>query len=269
MQALAVLAQLGAPSDPSALAEFIAQQQSQDTAYLGDLGEVSLYSRLENRWQELQAHTSSTFAQALHQLIDKDIATGYNLATSAWPVFSPERHIIYGHSNLTHARQLLMLLASEGMHARVALSSKSSAFVYRDEWGTAANVPLVQLPSGKRLITANEYDLHFEFKTPQEKTQFMALIERYAKKERTDQPGLLHSSWWQPFFRSPTAHPGYQAITQVVIQQGDEKARLMSLPAQAPALVKAIAALQMPWQIDPQAQWVNPAFYRYLQGGAK
>ncbi len=269
LQALAVLALIGAPSDPQALADFIAHYKTPGPAYLGDLGETSLYTRLESRWQQLQPGQPSAFALALHQLIDQNIATGYNLATSPWPHFAPQRHIIYGHSDLTHARQLLVLLASEGMRARVALSSKSSAFVYRDEWGTAANMPLLVLPSGKRLVIASEYDLHFEFAHSDDKTQFMALVDRYAKKERTEQPGLLRSSWWQPFFRSPSAHPGYQAITQVVVQQGDEKARLMSLPSQAPALVTAIAALKMPWQIDPQPQWVNPAFYRYLEGGAK
>lgn len=269
LQAKALLQVIGAPNEPAALASFVARYQQLDTAYLGNLGETSLYERLESRWQQLQPGKPSAFAQALHKLIDQDIATGYNLATSPWPLFAPERHLIYGHSDLVHARQLLVLLASEGMQARIALSSKSSAFVYRDEWGTAANIPLLQLPSGKRLVIASEYDLHFEFPRREDKTQFMALIDRYAKKERTDQPGLLRSSWWQPFFRSPSAHPGYQAITQVVVQQGEEKARLMSLPAQAPALVNAIAALQMPWQIDPQSQWVNPAFYRYLEGGAK
>jgi len=273
LQAAATLQLLGAPIDgshanPKMLAEFIANYDQPDPAYLGQLNESSLYQRIETSWKTENAVKRSAFALELRQLIGQGIATGYNLVTTPWPLFAADRHIIYGHSDIDHAQQLLALLTSEGLQARVGFSRKTSAFLYRDDWGTL-NQSLIDLGNNRRLVEASEYDLHFEFPTAADKTKFVATIDRYAKKDSANQSGLIRSAWWQPFYRSNNAAEGFASATQIAVSDGKETALLLSLPNQAPALVKAIQQLNPTWSVSPEAIWVNLAFHRYLQGGYK
>lgn len=273
LQAAATLQLIGAPiigstTDSKALTEFIANYHQPDPAYLGQLNESSLYQRIETHWKTQSAAKPSAFALELRQLIGQGIATGYNLITTSWPLFSADRHIIYGHSDIDHAQQLLALLASEGLQARVGFSHKTSAFLYRDDWGTLSQ-SLIDLGNGRRLVEASEYDLHFEFPTAADKTQFVAAIDRYAKKDTANQTGLIRNAWWQPFYRSKNAAEGFASATQITVCNGKETALLLALPNQAPALVKAIQQLNPAWSVSPETIWVNLAFHRYLQGGYK
>lgn len=273
LKAAATLQLIGAPiigsiADSKALTEFIANYHQPDTAYLGQLNESSLYQRIESHWKTQSAAKPSSFALDLRQLIGQGIATGYNLITTPWPLFAADRHIIYGHSDIDHAQQLLALLASEGLQARVGVSRKTSAFLYRDDWGTLSQ-SLIDLGNNRRLVEASEYDLHFEFPTAADKTQFVAAIDRYAKKDSANQTGLIRSAWWQPFYRSKNAAEGFASATQIAVSNGKETALLLALPNQAPALVKAIQQLNPTWSVSPEAIWVNLAFHRYLHGGYK
>jgi hypothetical protein len=270
LQAAATLELIGAPmaEGTQALQDFVAQYPRKDSAYLGQLNEPSLYQRIAINWHNSTTIEPSPFALELRQLIAQGIATGYNLVTTPWPLFAPERHVIYGHSDIQHAQQLLALLASEGLQARVGLSRKTSTFLYRDDWGTLSQ-SLIDVGNNRRLVEASEYDLHFEFPTAADKTRFVAAIDRYAKKESAEQTGLILGAWWQPFYRSRTAAEGFASATQIAVSNGSETALLLALPEQAPVLVKAIQQLNRSWSIAPEAIWVNQAFHRYLRGGYK
>lgn len=270
LQAAATLELIGAPiaEGEQALQDFVAQYPRTDSAYLGQLNEPSLYQRIAINWHNSTAVEPSAFALELRQLIAQGIATGYNLVTTPWPFFAPERHVIYGHSDIQHAQQLLALLASEGLQARVGLSRKTSAFLYRDDWGTLSQ-SLIDVGNNRRLVETSEYDLHFEFLTAADKTRFVAAINRYAKKESAEQTGLILGAWWQPFYRSRTTAEGFASATQIAVSNGSETTLLLTLPEQAPALVKAIQQLNPSWSIAPEAIWVNLAFHRYLRGGYK
>lgn len=269
LQAAATLTLLGAPlTSATALADFVAHYNQPDPAYMGQLNEPSLYQRVETQWKSAATNPPSAFALELRQLIGQGIATGYNLVTSPWPLFAADRHIIYGHSNIDHAQQLLALLASEGLQARIGFSRKTSAFLYRDDWGTLSQ-SLIDLGNNRRLVEANEYDLHFEFPSVSDKEKFVATINRYAKKDSENQRGLILGAWWQPFYRSKNSAEGFASATQIAVSNGSETAYLLALPAQAPALVNAIQQLNSGWTVNPEAIWVNLAFHRYLQGGYK
>ncbi len=273
MQALALLRLLGAPIDERGeaqanFASFLHQYNQPDSAYLGNLGEASLGQRIKSRWQ-LQTDTPpSPFALELRRLIAKSISTGYNIITSPWPNFDTERQLVYGHNDIEHAQQLLVLLASEGVQARVGFSAKTSAFLYREDWGKLSQ-PLIDIGDGKRIVETPEFDLHFEFAQASDKLKFMEIINRYAKKNTADQPGLIHSAWWQPFYRSRTPAQNYQSVTQLLVSDGEETAVLLALNEKAELLQRDTQALNSHWQIRAQQVWVNPAFYRYLQGGFK
>ena len=268
LQALAVLKLLGAPSDPDALKIFVAQYDADDTAYLGDLTEPSLYQRIETRWDTASAAPRSDFAIALRAVISQGVATGYNIYTTPWPKFARERHVVYGHNDIDHAQQLLALLTSEGLHARVGLSLKTSAFLYRDDWGTLSQ-PLIDIGNDRRLIETQEFDLHFEFPEESDKARFTAVINKFAKKNRADQTGLIRNAWWQPYYRSLIEAPDFIPATQILVSDTKETAVLLTLPEKASKLVKDITNINKTWQIHPETIWVNPAFYRYLGGDYK
>ena len=196
------------------------------------------------------------------------MATGYNIYTTLWPLFGRDTHIIYGHNDIDHAQQLLALLASEGLEAQVGFSMKTSAFLHRDDWG-APNPNTIRLSGNRHLMEALEYDLHFGFATTEDKQRFMQIVNRYAKKNRAEHPGLIRNAWWQPYYRSLVAAPNFHPVTQILVTHGEETAVLLSLPDKAPGLIKNIAALNNTWSLNPETIWVNPAFYRYLQGGYK
>ncbi|WP_027329986.1 hypothetical protein [Marinimicrobium agarilyticum] len=264
-RALAVLRVLGAPETEPALSLYVTQAAEPDGAFLGYLGEASIYQRLAAVWSLSGHRPRSDFSYDLRALIQRGVANGYNIVTTPWPAFDPERHLIYGHSDIAHAQQLLALLASEGLQARVGFSLKTSAFRHREGWG---EVPAgaVDLGGGRFLIEAMEFDLHFELTSAHDKARFMAIINRYAKKAEGQSQPLIAGAWWQPFYRSRVAAPAFGEVASVALSDGRETARILVLPAQAEALVRDINALGRPWETERSAVWVNPAFYRYLQG---
>ncbi len=59
-----------------------------------------------------------------------------------------------------------------------------------------------------------------EFANAAQKTRFQEVVFRYAKKDRDNQPGLIHDAWWQPLYTSTTAQQDYVPIRNTVTQQG-------------------------------------------------
>jgi len=264
-RALAVLRLLDAPEEPSERAAFIDHSNARDTAYLGRVGEPSMLPRVAAVWTLSEWIPRTDFATGLRALIATEVANGYNIATTEWPPFRADRHLVYGHNDIRHAQQLLALMASEGLDAKVGFSLKTSAFVHRDDWGPPSPEAHA-LEDGRHLNEVQEFDLHFEFPSRQDKATFRALIDRYAKREENEQSGLIHSAWWQPYYRSRVPEPGFYEVTQVLVSQGRETAVVLVLPDKAPELLADIAALGRPWELDTAPVWVNPAFYRYLEG---
>ncbi|MGD8174844.1 hypothetical protein [Marinimicrobium sp. ARAG 43.8] len=265
-RALAVLRVLGAPESEASLARYVAEQQVVDAALLGYVGEPSLYTRLEAVLAQKDRFPRSEFSVALRDLIRLGVANGYNIVTTPWPAFDPERHIVYGHSNARHARQLMALLASEGLSARVGLSLKTSAFLHRPGWGPVSP-QAIALGDERYLNEAMEYDLHFELAAPEDKARFMAVINEYAKKEEGRMAPLIAEAWWQPFYCSRISDPAFHRVARVEVSDGNETAMVLVLTDKAEALKRNINALERPWQASVTPVWVNPAFYRYLQGG--
>lgn len=258
-QACAVLQILGQP-EPSDYA-------TPDAGWIGNLGETSVYPRLQPLWAQTLAHPHNDFTQTLRQLIGRELANGYNIATDVWPGFDPARTLIYGHSDIRHAQQLLALLASEGLQARIGYSGKISAYLHRDGWGEPPE-DAVPLSNERWLIEAREYDLHLEFTKPDDKPAFMAVLRRYAKQQTDNKGPLIYGSWWQPFVRSYTPANGFEPVTQVSIRDasGNQTAQVLLSEQDADTLSANIHQQGFAWQVDLQPVWVNPAFYRYLQG---
>ena len=256
-QACAVLTLLGRNS-PKDFA-------SPDAAWMGNLGEASIYPRLLPLWQDALNQARTPFTLDLRELIRRGLANGYNIATSPWPDFDPDRTLIYGHSDIRHAQQLLALLASEGMTARIGFSGKISAYLHREGWGEPPEFA-IELGEGLFLIEAREYDLHLEFPDESGKQRFMVILSRYAKQQTDYDEPLIYGAWWQPFVRSYVVADGFEPVAQVDISSGGETAQILLSQVDAEQLAAQISDQDFNWSVAVRTVNVNPAFGRYLRG---
>lgn len=265
VRALAVMSLFDAPLQPEALQRFVEAANRRDPAYMGNLGEASLVSRLATVWESLDSGEDTEFTLALRDVVAEGITNGYNITTSEWPEFEERYHLVYGHSDLRHAQQLLLLMGGAGMGARIGFSTKTSAYLHRSDWGEAPE-SAYELDDGQMLIEAREFDVHFEFGSEQDKKRFSDLIDRYAKREENGQEGLIHGAWWQPYYRSLTPRAGFHEVSQILVTARDEKAVLVVLPDDARAMAEKLESMNEPWSVTSEPVWVNPAFYRYVKG---
>jgi hypothetical protein len=205
----------------------------------------------------------------LFEALAEDITTGYNVTYSAsWPKYAHDQMIIYGHNDLQHLRQLLFLLRTEGMRPEFRFVAKRSAFKIREEWGVADEAT-PRLPDGTAVAQITEYELFMEFPESADVLRFQELVTRYAKKDSEDEAGLIYKSWWQPFYRSFVPVAEMEETREIWVSVGGLKANILSIPDEEASKLVALRKLSSLWTIEPIALWVNPSFFRYLQGGYK
>ncbi|GLO64137.1 hypothetical protein MACH09_46450 [Vibrio sp. MACH09] len=251
------------------LGAFIKDQLDLSENYIGNLSDKNIVERIQKTWLTSEGVQDKAVINTLNSFIDQDFTTGYNLVdVKQMSNFNPELMIRYGHSDLTHAIQLVYLIKSEGFNPKVQFTPKSSAFVYLPEWGEPS-YPVYTLESGKMVAVVKEYNLDFEFQTTEAKKDFMNLINQYAKKDSADEKGLIVESWWQPFYRSYTPMENYKVLIENQIKIGQYQADLMSLPEKAKSQAKKVQAAAKSYDVKSHKVWVNPSFYRYMQGDYK
>lgn len=225
-----------------------------------------LVDRGEPGWIQDDRQNVSDFEDRLIAAIDASLSNGYNISPdSDWPEFDPDRTVIYGHTNWQHVRQLLALLETRDLHPRVERIDKLSSFVFRDSWGEPSRT-LRQLSDGRRLASGIEFDLILEFASPNDISEFASLVTRYAKKDEADETGLLHGSWWQPFYRTLVPYDGALELTVLLVSYAGYRANLISLPEDALTKLAVLEDLHSDWDVEPTTIWVNPGFYRFILG---
>lgn len=248
---------------------FIKDQNNLAENYLGYVNDNSLVERVKKAWQQAKAIDDKATLDVLNSLIDKGYTTGYNLVSlDDQSNFDADLSIKYGHSNIDHAVQLLYLMKREGFNPKVQFTPKTSAFIYLPEWGEPS-YPVQQMPSGKTVAMATEYNLEFEFSSKASKEKFMDLINTYAKKDAENEQGLLIESWWQPFYRSYNKIDGYEVLAENRVMLNGYQADLMVLADQAKQQQQQIALQAGKENVTTHKVWVNPSFYRYMQGDFK
>ncbi|WP_421617698.1 hypothetical protein ACAF76_009550 [Brevibacillus sp. TJ4] len=251
------------------VAEFHGQTQN----YLGTISEAGIYGKLVQAWKESQLIKAGDLQQLVDEVLKQDLITGYNLKDAAFdPHFDPARTITYGHSDIVHAVQLIGLLQSEGIEAKVQLEPKTSAFLYLKEWGEPTETEdyqVVQIENGNYIAYSKEYDLSFEFASAEEKERFQPLVLQYAKKNEEDATGLLKGSWWQPLYYSLTEIADYPVITNNYVQEGRYIVQTFSLNEDSAAVVEGFKTLDATLDVQTYQFWVDQPFYNYLLGDFK
>jgi hypothetical protein len=242
--------------------------------YLGKISDDSIYSSILDSWNNYSIVQNNNLVNIVDEGVIQGITTGYNVVKiDENSNFDPELTITYGHSDIKHAIQLVGLIHSEGLDAKVDFQGKTSAFLYLQEWGTpteSESFKVKQIPNGNYVAYSKEYNLYFEFMNKEEKADFNKVILAYAKKDSADEPGLIYGSWWQPLYSSATEMgDGYVTITDNVISSGEYEAHPFSLNENVENAVTGFKNIDNTLEINSKMFWVNQAFYNYLIGDFK
>ncbi|GIQ70647.1 hypothetical protein DUZ99_17880 [Xylanibacillus composti] len=240
--------------------------------YIGFASDADIYSKFITAFQTSDIIEIPNLQPFVDDALKQDVVTGYNLKDDRYDAnFVPSLTIAYGHSNVQHAIQLLGLLRSEGIDARVQLEPKTSAYVHRKEWGEPyvdENSKAVLTENGNYIHSSKEYDLVLEFFNTADKEAFQSVILQYAKKNEDDQPGLIAGSWWQPLFYTlvePNAE-GYKLIANNKIVDGHYYAQTFSLTEDAESIAAGFSKLDPEVEVESYTFWANEAFFNYLNG---
>lgn len=241
--------------------------------YIGTIVEDNIYGKLNKAILNSKKVNEESLLAVLDEGVKQGLMTGYNLRDMRNNSnFDESLTLRYGHENVIHAQQLIGLLRSEGLNAKIQLEPKTSAYVYLKEWGTTGLDPdleLVPQQDGNFIAHAKEYDLCLEFATAKQKEMCQDIILTYAKVNEPDQKGLIYQAWWQPLYTSLTEMENYRTITDNIISRGDYEAHIYSLNEQSQDLVAGLHKIDGNLQIRTQTVWANEAFYNYLKGEYK
>lgn len=203
----------------------------------------------------------------LNQLLGNHVFEGYNIKAKERVTSneSGKNIILYGHSSLEHAKQLITLLTINNIDFTWQLIAKESAFNIRENWqDTQPNEQVSAIRASK------EYDVRFTFADQTEQQRFMPLINQFAKKDSEHETGLIIDAWWQPFYR--TFHPQefFIPVKRISLQSDGFIASTLVLTPNLNKVLKQINAKLLETNVTvlllSEDVWVNPAFYRYLNG---
>lgn len=252
----------------------VAEANGKARNFLGYTNETDIYAKLHQAMQEAVLFENEKLETIGEQAVMNKVTTGYNLLSNKYSSnFLPELTLRYGHSTEHHATQLIGLLNSEGIVAKVQLEPKTSIFEYLPEWGdvppATPNYRVEVINENLMLAYSLEYDLVFEFETVEDKVRFNELVEAYAKKSdlNPEGEGMLFASWWQPLYISSVEMPeGYQEIYNNIIVDGNESLHPFCLAEDKEEVLEGLKAIDETVEVNQVKIWCNDAFYRYLSG---
>ncbi|CAH1213261.1 hypothetical protein PAECIP111890_04014 [Paenibacillus sp. JJ-223] len=237
---------------------------------IGRAGDPDIYSKLYAAYRTADLIDAPELRKIVDQALRDNLVTGYNLKDERFNSnFIDELTLTYGHDDIKHAAQLIGLLRSEGIDADIQFQPKTSAFIYLKEWGEPKETPdykVTQIENGNYIAYAKEYDIQFEFNNAADKARFNDIVAKYAKKNSDGTSPLIHASWWQPLYYSPTAIDGYPVISNTKIALGHYYAQSFSLKEQAPTIRDGFRKLAPDADISGYDFWVDQPFFNYLNG---
>jgi hypothetical protein len=241
--------------------------------YIGNSSDSDIYAKLNDAYATSDIIKSPELQKIVDEALKQDLVTGYNLKDTRYDSnFVDSLSIVYGHSELKHALQLIGLLRSEGISAKVQLEPKTSAFIYLKEWGDPGVSDLyevVQIENGNYIEYAKEYDIAFEFNTTSDKAKFDQIVLQFAKKNEDKQLGLIYGSWWQPLYYSLTELTNYKKISNNKIVKGHYYAQSFSLKEKSAKVTSGFKKLDPTVNVINYDFWVDGPFFNYLNGESK
>lgn len=249
--------------------------------YIGRVSDDEILPELQSTLSAMAIFDDDTLSNAGIEILVQGATTGYSMKYSGYDArFLEENTLRYGHSDPTHAMQLVALMKAENLDAYVQIEPKVSVYEYMLDWGEPSDPTptyAVHEMDDRYFAFAIEYDMALEFDSPAEKEKFHDLIETYAKKydNIVDEDGnptkpLLTSSWWQPLYYSTTGMKNAEfkeLVDNVIAYEGDTYSiHSFSVPEDSDAVAEAAKSVDANLTVTPRTIIVNPAFYRYITG---
>ena len=246
---------------------YVAAVSGNNPSLMGRIGDASLYHHMAGAFDHSTLLKDNVFLEALGEALVDGVLTGYDLRRKGvYDNFPVAHSFIYSQSSLLHMRQLVALLDSEGIEGWVYITPKVSAFLYRDDWGPVSDA-VVTLPGGVRVVQGREVAVLFQLDSGDDRARFHEVVTRFAKKDERDEPGLIENAWWQPFYYTAQAFEGFEPISLVVISSDNHEATLTVLENKTEKVVQVLKDDR--WALRVDRVWVNPPFFRFLNGGYK
>lgn len=234
---------------------------------LGNISDKNIIERINRKYSTFKVIEKNSLIDSLNIALAKKLTTGYNIKIkSTYANFNPELSLSYGHNGIKHANQLIALMKSKGLDAKVQIEPKTSAYLHMPDWGEPAT-PNIVMEDGQIVITPLEYDLQFEFKDKADKMKFIQLIDKYAKKDEVDEENLIYDAWWQPFLQTEKID-GFEKLIVNIASEGEYEAYVLTLPEKSDALIKELAKNKN-LKLKTKEVYVNPSFYRFMLGEYK
>ncbi len=241
--------------------------------FIGNTNDDDILNKLMYAWNSYDLISDDELQVIANGLIVDGTISGYNIKRNAHLSKSDsERTIVYGHSDIDHARQLIALLNSEGFNVNIGFEPKTSSYKYLKEWGAPVvreGFDVAPLTDGDYIAFAKEYELCFEFETVEDKEKFDSLILAHAKKDEEDEPNLLYKSWWQPLYFSTEEIDDYMKIKNNVAYNENSFIQTFSLREDSAEIAKILKEVYKNSDVKTADYWVNKAFYGYLGGDYK
>ena len=107
----------------------------------------------------------------------------------------------------------------------------------------------------------------FVFDSAEDMKRFHELVTRYAKKDETDEAGLIANAWWQPFYYTDESLSGFKPISLLVVAAGEHEATLTVLEERTDKVIESLSGYN--WSVRTDRVWVNAPFFRFLNGDYK
>lgn len=244
--------------------------------YLGYSNDPEIYRKIEDSWSSFVLFNDEKLTDIGAKLVREGKITGYNLKLNSYKAdFLSNKTMSYGHSNIEHALQLIGLLNSEDLVAKVQLEPKVSTYEYLPEWGPVGEpTAKYEVVTAGDLMLANsiEYDLKLEFSSTEDLIKFEKMIDKYAKKnEENEGEGLIVESWWQPFMLVSNEEMPEDLFFEVYdfsLSNDQYTLRSVVLKEDKDKMQEEFKSLSdgQDIKIEAEKKYTNKAFYSYLTG---
>ena len=243
--------------------------------YLGMASDEDIYGKIDNAWNSFLLFDDSTLNEIGLNSVLNEVTTGFNLKSNAYDArFLKELTLQYSHSDILHAHQLIGLLNSEDIDAKIQLEPKVSIYEYLLDWGpfpeTTATYEVRQ-HGDRYFVHAVEYDMQLEFNNEEDMNRFDKVINDYAKKNAGNEEaeGLIAESWWQPLYTSlkdGMSEKAYHEIRDCAIDNGMYTLHSFCLVEDEAEVVDSFTQMSGELEVNPVTRYCDTAFYHYMTG---
>lgn len=237
--------------------------------YIGHLNDPDIYSKLISAYRQSNRIEAPKLQKLMNKAMELQLITGYSVKDTRYDSnFIPALSLVYGHSDVKHMVQIIGLLRSEGLRAKVQMEPKTSAYILREQDEPDPNA--IPMENGGYITYAKEYDLKFEFATEKDKAAFHRIVSTYATIDEQDESGLIYGSWWQPLYYSTTELQHYEAVTNNIIEDEESPYYVNTFTRNDDSMrvVEGLLEIDPDVAIHSYPLWIDKPIYDYLHGEA-